>query len=253
MKISKEKLEDLIELNLNNKQIAEQLGVHTDTSRKYLKKYNLKTKVGSGGNNRIVNHNPFEDLTNIDVQYWLGFLAADGHISSTKWYFTLHQAGQDRFHVDELRKFISEKIKLQTYNNPSGNEVWQIMVGNKNIHKFLVSQGLTPKKSRTLEYLGEFTGHFIRGVYDGDGSCSTNKIPKITTGSEIFRDQLLDYFNSLNIKCNWREKGDKNSLNPIYDVQILKDGREPFYNLIYPDTGYNYCLERKRLKVESIL
>jgi hypothetical protein len=253
MKIEKETLERLINLKLNNKQIALELGVHPDTTRRAIKNHNLKTKTGSGGNNRIVDHNPFLDLENPDVQYWLGFLAADGCISSTKWYFTLHQAGQDRFHVNELRLFISENIKLQTYNNPAGNEVWQIMVGNKEIHKFLIAQGLTPRKSRTLEYLGEFTGHFIRGVFDGDGSCSTNRIPKITTGSELFRDQLIAYFNSLNIKCNWREKGDKNSINPVYDVQILKAGRKLFYDLLYPDASYNYCLERKRLKVEAII
>jgi hypothetical protein len=253
MKIEKQTLERLINLNLNNKQIASELGVHPDTTRKAIKYYNLKTKSGSGGKNRIVNSNPFLDLLNPDVQYWLGFLAADGCISSNKFYFTLHQAGQDRYHVDNLRNFISSEIKLQIYNNKSGNEVWQIMVGNKEIHSFLISQGLTPKKSRTLEYLGEFTGHFIRGVFDGDGNCSTNNIPKITTGSEIFRDQLLNYFNSLGIKCNWREKGDKNSINPVYDIQILKAGRKLFYDLLYPNTGYNYCLERKRLKVEAII
>lgn len=251
MKIEKETLIDLINQDLNNKQIAQNLGVHVDTIRRALKKYKLKAKNGSGGQNRIVDHNPFENLNNPDVQYWLGYLAGDGCISSEKYYFTLEQTGQDKIMVEELRQFISENINLRKYIKPTGNECWQIIVGNKKIHTFLIQLGLTPAKSRTLNYLGEFTSDFVRGVFDADGSCSTNKIPKITTGSPHFRDQLISYLNSNGIKCNWREKGDKNSVNEVYDVQILAVGRQPFYDLLY--TNFNYCLERKRLKVASIL
>lgn len=249
--IKKRDLEDLINQNLNNKQIAEFLKIDPGTLRRRMLKYNLKTKVGSGGHNRIVNHNPFKDLSNSNVQYWLGFLAADGHVSRKKYYITVHQASQDRFHVEEFRKFVSNDIKLQTYTNPSGNPVWQVMIGNKEMHRFLIKLGLTPAKSRALNYLHDITPDFMRGVFDGDGSCSTNKIPKITTGSPIFRDQLLNYLDSKSIKCNWREKGDKSSKNEVYDVQILAAGRKPFYDLLYSD--YNYCLERKRLKVEAII
>lgn len=249
--IDKQILESLINEDLNCKQIAEKLFVHSDTIRKNLRLHNLKTNIGSGGQNRILNNNPFEDLNNSNVQYWLGFLAADGNISSKKYYFSCHQANDDRFHISTFRDFVSKDVNIRIYNNKNGNETYEISVGNKKLHQHLINLGLTPNKSRTLNYLGEFTGHFIRGVFDGDGSCSTNNIPKITTGSPLFRDQLINYFNENNIKCNYREKGDKNAINPVFDVQILKNGRENFYNLLY--SNYDYCLERKRLKVLNIL
>jgi len=216
-----------------------------------MKFYGIETKRGSGGANRIVNHNPFENLNDINTQYWLGFLAADGYISASKYYFVLHQAGQDRFILENFRSFISEDVNIQVYNNSAGSEVWQVMVGNREIHSFLINLGLVPNKSLTFRYLGALTPSFLRGVFDGDGSCSTNKIPKITTSSPFFRDQLVEYFTENGILCNWREKGDKNAINECYDVQILKAGRKPFYDLLYSD--FNYCLERKRLSVQAIL
>lgn len=250
--IEKEKLENLILQNLKQKEIAECLNIHVDTVRKLCKQYNLKLSEARGGQNRVINHNPFENLNDSEVQYWLGFLAADGHISSKKYYFSCFQANEDRFHIINFRNFISRDVIIKESLNTTGNKVFGITVGHKPTHKFLINLGLTPKKSRTLFYNGEFTGAFLRGVFDGDGSCSTNNIPKITTGSELFRDQILRFLELNNIKCNYREKGDKNSINPVFDVQILSEGRKNFYDLLY-----NYdnlvCLERKRLKVYNLV
>jgi hypothetical protein len=249
--IYKQKIKDLIEENLTSQEISTRLNISRQTLHRKLKKFNLKTKKGSGGQNRIMNHNPFIDLDNPETQYWLGFLAADGYISASKYYFSCYQANDDRFHMILFRDFLCKDIKLVSCLNKNGNESMGFSTGNKEVHEFLNNLGLTSAKSRTLNYLGEITGHFIRGVFDGDGSCSTNNIPKITTSSPLFRDQLLNYFNENSIKCNYREKGDKNSINPIYDVQILSEGRINFYNLLY--NNYNVCLERKRLKVFNIL
>jgi hypothetical protein len=247
--IHKQDLEPLIERCLNRNEIAEVLGFNPITVGRALKRNNLKTKKGSGGQNRLFTHNPFEDIEDPTVQYWLGFMAADGNLSSKKYAITLSQANKDIYHVELFRQFVSDKLTIHKRINAAGSEVWAVTWGSMDTHKFLTDIGLTPKKSLTLEYLSHFTRDFVRGVFDGDGCCSTNKQPKITTGSERFRDQLVEFFTQNNIKCSWREKGDKRAKNPCYDVYT--NDKQKFYELLYNDASL--YLSRKKINVENAL
>lgn len=51
---------------------------------------------------KLINYNPFENLENKEVQYWLGWLASDGCITGNRIIISLQR--QDR---DVLEKFCS--------------------------------------------------------------------------------------------------------------------------------------------------
>lgn len=230
-RIKKEDLVIEINNNLSRLEIANKLGFNVSTITLAVKRFNLKIKKDNrGGLNKIVTNNPFEDLKDPETNYWLGYLAADGNLSSLKWVISLSQYNKDYHHVELFRDFVNKNLKLNQLKSGKGQSV---NFGSKEVYKYLVDLGFSPRKALTFKYKGVITSDFVRGFFDGDGSCSQRR-PKITTGSELFRDQIINYFNDKNIKCNYHIKGSNEN---CYDIYILKEGRKPFYELMYCNKG----------------
>lgn len=204
---------------------------------KILNKHKLPLE-GSGGKNRIVNHNPFLPLTE-EAQYWIGFLAADGNISTKK--YTVCLKIKDIDHVLKFRDFVDINLPYHEETNQAGSLVRLVSFGNKETHEYLTSLGLTSKKSKTLEIKIPLTGHILRGVFDGDGSVSQNR-PKITTGSLRFKNQLEKLYNEKGFKFTTTVKH-KVKDKHIFDIWILEESRKDFFNFLYKDS--TICLERK--------
>ena len=61
---------------------------------------------------RIVKHNPFQDITNPNVQYWLGWLATDGYISHLENRITLSLSIKDIDVIEKFRDFISPNLTI---------------------------------------------------------------------------------------------------------------------------------------------
>ena len=108
-----------------------------------------------------------------DLAYAIGLIATDG---------CLYNDGR---HL----AFVSKDLQLiKTFNNCLGLKVkiakkqsgflktsfaYWVQLGDVNFYKFLVSIGLTPRKSKTLGLLkipNKYFFDFLRGSFDGDGS-----------------------------------------------------------------------------------
>lgn len=212
---------------------------------KVLRKNNIKTE-GSGGKNRIINFNPF--LANTDsTNYWLGYIASDGCVSSKKYSISICSA--DREHLAKINNIFENKLNLHESINEAGTLMRTAVFGNKEIHSYLISLGITPRKSKTLFLNFPLNGAFIRGVFDGDGSVSQNR-PKITTASITFINQLKSYFDSLDISYTVTVKH-KILFPEIYDIWILERSRKTFFDLMY--TNAEVFLERKYDKYRLII
>lgn len=194
-----------------------------------------------GGQNRIVNNNPFKISTD-ESYYWIGFLAADGYISSKKYSIGLKL--KDVEHIIKYRDFINPALKLYDKINTAGNLMREVLFGNYEIHKYLITLGITPKKSKTFKYTIPITGSILRGHFDGDGSVSQGR-PKITTGSVEFLHQLEELYKSLDIKYTVCKKGD------CWDIYTLYHSRRIMFNYMYKDSTIH--LERKYLQFKKCL
>ena len=62
--------------------------------------------------NRKVHHNPFADLSNPDVMYWLGWLATDGYISHKETRVTLDLSIRDIDVIEKFQQFVSPKLTI---------------------------------------------------------------------------------------------------------------------------------------------
>lgn len=199
-----------------------------------------------GGQNRIVNHNPFECMSD-EAQYWIGFLAADGNLSTKK--YSISMQLKDIEHILKYRNFINPILKYHDKVNPAGSLMRTVLFGNYEVYNYLISIGFTPAKSKTFSFKIPLTGNILRGVFDGDGSASQNR-PKITTASILFRDQLTNYFDKLGIKYTVTVKH-KVKDPYIYDVWVLYDSRQQFFDLLY--TKDCVKLERKYEQLRAAL
>lgn len=130
------------------------------------------------------NETIFDSIDTEEKAYWLGFIFADGYISSSKYTFEISLKGADKHHLDKFNNFMQHEdqnhVKLSNIKlNGKIFERCRWSVTNKHLWKTLNNLGCTPQKSLTLQFpnLNIFKTknlicHFIRGYFDGDGSFS---------------------------------------------------------------------------------
>jgi len=193
---------------------------------------------------RTVKGNPFKDLTNSEVQYWLGFLAADGNlvISKNRYSISLCSAEKDSKHMVKYSNFIGFGKKPEQ-NLIKGYQTYRhtVQFGNKEVHEFLSNLGITPKKSKTLSLNIPLTWNIIRGIFDGDGCVYFNKIRlrvSIVTGSPKFLEQLYTFFKKEGIHVTKRFTN-IGIIDCCTQTEINK-----FYEKMYKDA--NIYLSRKK-------
>ena len=119
-----------------------------------------------------MNENFFDEIDNEEKSYWLGFLYADGSISSSQNGIELSLKSSDIHH---LKKF-SKSLDFQNKHIYQDDIRCRLNFCNKHMHNKLIELGCTPKKSLTLVFPTaeqvplDLIHHFVRGYIDGDGS-----------------------------------------------------------------------------------
>lgn len=195
-----------------------------------------------GGKNKLVTINPFK-LGEEPSDYWIGYIGADGFLSTKKYLIGLKSKDID--HMEKYKTFVGGNVKLRYEINTAGSNIGIVNFGNFDIYYHLLKLGITPRKSKTFKYDIPLNGHILRGHFDGDGSISQNR-PKITTGSLNFKNQLIEYYDSLGIKYSVFEKG-----IDIWDIYVMKDSRLKFFQLLY--TNATIFLNRKYDKFAALV
>ncbi len=156
------------------------------------------------------NENYFDIINTSDKAYWLGFLYADGAISSNdRNIIELSLKSSDIKHLEKFRDclgFSKDKYIFQD------NIRCRIQICNKHLKQSLIRLGCTPRKSLTLifptkeQVPDKFLFDFIRGYIDGDGSIMIgsnhkgiyNKPRLSLLGTKEFIEELLQ-------RTQWRQ------------------------------------------------
>ena len=140
----------------------------------------------------MINYDYFDVIDTENKAYWLGFLFADGNITTP---YRVNKDGsikngiyrieislkeEDKDHLDMLRKELNVEKPLNiSKTNYNGANRCRLYFNSKHMWEVLNSYGCTPKKSLTLTFppISIFKDkslikHFIRGYFDGDGCLS---------------------------------------------------------------------------------
>lgn len=197
---------------------------------------------------RIVKHNPFQDITNSNVQYWLGWLATDGYISHSENRITLSLSIRDIDVIEKFRDFISPNLTIHHSIHHDEFEMVFVSFRNKEIVDFLSTLGFNNNK--TFEFVPNFeiTWDYIRGVFEGDGYIREREI-NITGASKNHIELIYNFVKNQGINCKLRQKlTPKNTV--MYDFEIhSKIEISKFVDKIYANA--NIFMDRKYCKARA--
>lgn len=190
--------------------------------------------------------------------YVIGLLASDGNLSPDGRH--IHYTSKDYDlallfkNCLELDNVIGKKSrgldKEKKYN--------VVQFGDVVFYRFLLSIGLTPKKSLTIGKLKipqKYFYHFLRGCIDGDGNINEFKHPqsrflqlkiRIFSGSKTFLDWLREETTKKDIV------GHFGSGSKVHILEYSKTDSIKLINLIYKENN-GILLERKYLIAKKYL
>jgi hypothetical protein len=115
------------------------------------------------------------------LAYAIGFIATDGNLSSDGRHITL--VSKDEEILEQIKKSLNLFGTVGKKSRKNGGEkiYSYIHISDRNFYIFLLSLGLTPKKSKTIGKIKvplKYFSHFLRGCIDGDGSITTSRHPE---------------------------------------------------------------------------
>ena len=250
-KWSKEE-EDILINNYSLKTIEELIELLPNRNEKgiYSHAHKLKLKY------HTYNENYFNEIDTPDKAYWLGFLSADGYIT-TGYRWGVEIKIDDKPHLEKLNICLESNITIRTRKRKTGAESCSLQFKNKQMYDSFVKWGFTHNKSHEIVFPSipkNLRLHFIRGVIDGDGSYCKSKNGKYykycisLVGAnksflESIRDALLE---ELNITA---------SINTHKGLHTLTIGRKKDIKLFCKSVTLqeNIMLHRKREKALTFL
>lgn len=242
MEYTTDKIQEIVKLHSEGKsptEIAKMFNTYNTTIRRILLKENVILKNQSEALASIT-INPFQNYKTDEISaYWLGYLISDGSVSMGKGgYRVIINTNKDPQHLQKYANYIGKP--LRRYFNKTHN-VWEysVVFYNKTIVQWLDNLGITPNKSLTFRFKGELNSNLVRGVFDGDGCIHADGRISLVTGSNLFKEQLLEYLIKEGFYCKAYE--DKRG-NHCWNIYIT--GQEHFYRTFYAST--NLAMQRKK-------
>jgi hypothetical protein len=197
--------------------------------------------------------------------YLVGLTATDGCLISGR--RQINFKSSDRDLVELYLQLLGRTNKIVVEHTRRGGVAYHAQFGDAAWYDWLLSIGLTPRKSLTLGAIAVPDAHLfatLRGLLDGDGTI-TNKIYRADTGrrSDYYWEYLLTRFESASRRhLEWiasRVEASTGLSGYLQEIRTTKPDRErhPFFHLrygkrasvvllpmLYPAGAP--CLERKR-------
>ena len=196
--------------------------------------------------------------------YAIGLIATDGCLCNDGRHIDF--TSKDEELVLKFRECLGIKnkigIKYRGNDKYKKTKCFRVQLGDINFYEFLVSIGLSPKKSKILKDLSvprQYFWHFLRGCIDGDGSIGSYKHPesahpqlrvRLYSASPKFLEWIKkEIMTGTDLEGGWIEDSIKKSR--IYKLVFAKEDSIKLLKLIYDNP--DYCLMRKYQRAERFL
>ena len=194
------------------------------------------------------------------LAYAVGLIATDGCLANDG--LLIDITSKDREQLLNFSKCVGVDFKIGNKKNGNGDMCLRIQFKNKIFYEFLLSVGLTPKKSLTIGKLkipDKFFFDFLRGCFDGDGCFYSYWDPRWRS-SHVF---YLEFVSASRKHIDWLREELKNRLNiwgylsknekgnTLQLKYAKKEAQEVIKKMYY--TPRVICLSRKKLKIQKAL
>ena len=140
---------------------------------------------------------------NPNLAYCVGLIASDGSLSKSGRHIDFTTTDYEL--AGTYRSIIKPRAKIGTKKSGAGKPSYRVQVSDTGLYDFLLSINMTTDKSLSIGRLkipSEYYRDFLRGVFDGDGSCYTYRDKRwknsymyyttITSASTLFLDWLRE-------------------------------------------------------------
>ena len=197
---------------------------------------------------------------NSNLAYAIGLIATDGCLSKDGLLIDL--TSKDREQLENFSKCLGVDFNIGNKWNSNGDKHLRIQFKNRFFYDFLLSIGLTPRKSLTigkLEIPDKYFFDFLRGCFDGDG-CFYSYWDSRWRSSHMF---YLEFTSASEKHIYWIQREIKKHTNMIGHITGRK--KKVFFQLKYAKKEameiiqkmyYNsnlVCLSRKKIKIKKAL
>lgn len=227
------------------------------------------------------NANYFETIDTEEKAYWLGFIYTDGYVTTNnRWGIEL--SIDDYEHLEKINQALDSNISIQVRRRPAKeyngyamkeNVNCSIMYRNKKMYDDLVDKGVIPNKTHSLVFPSQdivpphLLRHFIRGLFDGDGSLVFyyHEVPRKDREGKIYnrltkeisfvcksQPFLESLHKTIEEECGVKFRRENNSRDKLGVLRMSKkDDMKLFLEYLYD--GSSVYLDRKYDKAKEIL
>lgn len=249
----KEKLIELVNEGKSGKQICKEMHIDYSNMHRWLRK--LRINLPNYHNELKFDNTVFDNINTEEKAYWLGFLYADGCVSSYNNTVSLDLKGGDVGHLEKFRNFLNLKREIKMGISTCNGKQFprcRLNVTDKHFHDTLISKGCIPNKSLVLKFPNKsiFSStnliiHFIRGYVDGDGCVylgGARYSMFSIIGTKEFLSGIIEVFPTLfSVHPYHKDKRRPNS--NTYEISLGGEKSAFFGNLLYKNA--TIYLERK--------
>lgn len=227
---------------LSSQKIANLMGISKWSVLEYID----EAKPKSFYNKYTCNYSFFENIDNQDKAYWLGYLMADGYNGEDRKVITFAQAKNDCGNVYKFRHCLESNhvIKVTKRESEKHQDVYSITINSPKMSSDLAKHGCKQAKTHIAEFPDIepiYYRHFIRGLFDGDGSVwkSGNKFTMSITGNEklLLRVQEI-LINELNLTKPSLYTRHRERANNIKELRYSNSSVNKILDWMYFDANY---------------
>ena len=165
--------DEVIALNaqgLTQKEIGRRVGIDQSSVSELLKRYGIKAFREPGPPRRYtLNEEYFAAIDTPEKAYWLGFIAADGHIPQVGDGLHMRLAAGDIGHLQLLADALGSDAEPKIVKDGAA----EVRFHSRRFAANLITHGITPRKTWTCSPWNapeDLAPHYWRGLIDGDGT-----------------------------------------------------------------------------------
>ena len=213
-----------------------------------------------------INDNYFNVIDTEEKAYWLGFIYADGYVTTNTDKIGISLNSIDKNHLDKFKQATLATYPVNDYEEKNGYAIGsiysRILITSKQMKTDLHKLGVRENKTLILTFPTQvpkyLIRHFIRGYFDGDGTltygskqvCGNSNYFLKFTGTIEMINAIQKYFGtSVKEEQRYPERNINNYSITIGGNQQVKRILDDLYQgaTIYLERKYNRYIELKQL------
>lgn len=192
------------------------------------------------------------------LAYIVGLITTDGCLSKDGRHIDI--TSKDVEILEHARRILDLRCKIARKANGRGQFASHIQFGDVTLYRWLQTIGLTPRKSLTLsaiEVPNTYFNHFLRGLYDGDGSFYSYWDPRWKSSFMFYltfvsgsKAHIIWLSRKIKQLCN--VNGKIGVSNRAFHLRFAKRTTQKLISYMYPEDDVPHII-RKYQKIKLAL